>query len=125
MTEILYKDESFKIVGLIFEIYRTLGGGLKEKVYANALEELFKREKISYKREIYYPLKINDKVVGQNYFDFLVDDKIVVELKCGNVKYYQAFDQLKNYLTLSGLKLGLIVRFTLEKAIIKRIVNLS
>ncbi len=124
MTDIIYKELSYKISGLAFEVFRTLGGGLREKTYASALEEPFKREGILYKREVYFPIKINDKVVGQNYFDFLVENKIVIELKKGGLKYYQAYDQLLNYLKSSNLQLGLIIRFTMEKAVIKRIINI-
>lgn len=125
MTDLIYKELCYKLTGLAFEIYLSIGGELKEKVYANALEELLKRENLVYKREVYYPIKINNKVIGKNYFDFLIDEKIVVELKKGSAGYLQACNQLSNYLKLSDLKLGLIIRFTKDGARAKRIVNIK
>jgi len=124
MAELLFRELSYKINGLAFEIYRALGGELKEKVYGRAFEELLKREGISFKREIYFPIKINEKIVGKNFFDFLIDDQIIIELKKGSREYLQACNQLSDYLKLSGLKLGLIIRFTKDGAKVKRIVNI-
>jgi len=112
------------LTGLAYEIYSTIGGELREKVYSDAFEELLKRENITYKREVYYPIKINEKVIAKNYFDFLVEDKLIVELKKGNLNYRLACGQLFNYLKLSKLKLGLIIRFTKDGARAKRIANL-
>ena len=124
MTDPIYKELSFKLNGLAFEVYKTLGEGLRESVYANAYEELLKRDGLKYQRELYYPITINGKIVGKYYFDFLVEDKIVVEIKVGNFKYYQAYTQLYEYLKLSKCELGLIIRFTMDGAVVKRVVNL-
>ncbi len=125
MGDLIYKELSYKLFGLAFEVYSTLGGELKEKVYANAYCELLKRDGISFSREVYAPVKINDKVVGKYYFDLLIEDKIVIELKKGNLNYLLACNQLSNYLKVSNLKLGLIIRFTKDGARVKRIVNLE
>ena len=123
MADIIYKELSYKICGLAFEVYKNLGYGLREKVYGNAFELLLKREGLRYKREIYYPVKIEGQIIAKNYFDFFVEDKVMIELKCGEKDYYQAYDQLKNYLRLSKLQLGLIIRFTNKKVEVKRILN--
>lgn len=123
MEKLIYKELSYKLAGLAFEIYASLGGELKEKIYANAYEELLKRECIKYKRELYYPVKINNKAIGKNFFDFIVEEKIVIEIKRGTKNYVLACRQLNDYLKSSKLKLGLI-RFTKDGARIKRIVNL-
>lgn len=124
MEDIIYKNLSYKIVGLAYEIFNSIGSELKEKIYANAFEELLIREKISYKREVYYPIKINDKVIGKGFFDLFIDNKIIVELKCGNQKYKEACNQLFQYLKMSDIKLGIIIRFTKDGVKIKRIPNL-
>jgi len=108
---------------LAFEVYKKLGYGHKEKVYGNAFELLLKQNKINYEREIYYPIKIDGQVIAKAYFDFCIEEKIIVELKCGEKDYYKAYTQLKDYLKLSGLRLGLIIRFTNKKAEVKRILN--
>jgi GxxExxY protein len=121
---ILYPELSYKISGLAFEVFKALGGEVKEIYYSNAFEELLKRDGIKYSRELYYPLKINGKIIGRNIFDFLIEDKVVVEVKRGYRNYYAACDQLFNYLKSSNLKLGIIIRFEKDGARIKRIPNL-
>lgn len=103
MADLIHKDLSYKIIGIAFEVYNSLGSGLKEKDYGNAFEEILKAERIKYKREIYYPIKIRGKVIGKNYFDFLIEDKIILELKCGNSRYREACSQLFEYVKVSNL----------------------
>ena len=121
---LLYKDLSYKLVGLAYEVFNTLGSGLKEDVYGDAFEELLKKEKLKYKRELYYPIKINNKVISRNFFDFMIDGKIVIELKKGSQKYKEVCNQLYQYLRSADIKLGLVVRFTNDGVKIKRIPNL-
>ena len=123
MNELLFKDLSYKLNGIAFEIIHLLGPGHKEKVYADAFEECLKRDAILYRRELYFPVKINGKIIAKRYFDFLVDGKIIVEIKTGNNNYRDACYQLFDYLKFVNLKLGLIIRFTNQGAKIKRIPN--
>ncbi len=124
MKDLLYKELSYKLNGIAFEIMHLLSSGHREKVYSDAFEECLKRDKIPYQRELYYPIKINEKIIAQKYFDFLVDNKIVVEMKAGDKNYRDACYQLFDYLKFANLKLGLIIRFTNNGARIKRIPNL-
>lgn len=124
MADLVYKDLSYKLVGLAFEVNCALGSGLKEKTYADAYEELLKEEKIKYQREFYFPLKIRGKIVSQKYFDFLIEDKIILEFKIGGDKFIDAYRQIFEYLKTSDLKLGIIIRFTRDGVKIKRIVNI-
>lgn len=123
MTVLIYKELSYRIIGIAFEIYNSLGDGLKEKDYARAFEEILKQEKIKYQREVYYPLKIRDKTISKKYFDFLVEGKIVLELKSGNRNYRQACIQLFEYLKVSDIDLGIIIRFTNDGVKYKRIIK--
>jgi len=123
MTDLLYKELSYKLSGLVFEVDNIIGYGQTERVYGDALEELFKREKLDYKREIYFPIKINNKVIRKEYFDFLIDEKIIVELKVSDFHYKRACSQIFSYLKSSGLKLGIIYRFTRNGVRTKRIPN--
>ena len=124
MADLIYKELCYKIIGVAFEVHNSLGAGLKEKVYADALEVIFKEEDISYSREYYYSVKVRDKVVAKRYFDFIIEDKIVVEVKIGYDNYREACNQIFEYLKSSGLKLGLIIRFTKYGAKTKRIPNI-
>ncbi|MCX6808449.1 MAG: GxxExxY protein [Candidatus Berkelbacteria bacterium] len=121
--ELLYKDLSYRLVGLAYEIDNKIGYGHREKIYADAFEELLKRETNLFKREVYYPIKNEGKTLAKRFFDFLVDDKIVIEVKVGDREYKNSCYQLFEYLKTSQLKLGLIVRFTRDGVKIKRIPN--
>jgi len=123
MTDLLYKQLSYKISGLIFEVDNTVGYGQTEKVYGDAFEVLLKREDISYLREIYFPIMIEGEVIKKEFFDFLVEDKIIVELKISDINYKKACTQIFQYLKSSGKKLGLIYRFTSTGVRTKRIPN--
>lgn len=124
-TKLIYKELSYKLNGLAFEIDNKLGFGLREKTYCSALEEILKREKIEYTRELYAPIKIENKVIAKRYFDFLVNDQIVIEVKIADYNYKQTYTQLLEYLVSSKFKLGLIIRFTKSGVKIKRVPNFN
>lgn len=124
MSELIYKELSYKIVGLAYEVDSIIGFGQKEKVYCDCLEELFKRDSIVYKRELYAPIVINEKVIAKTYLDFLVDGKIVVEVKSGENQYRQVCSQVFRYIKNNDIKLGLVLRFTKNGVRAKRIPNI-
>lgn len=123
MTDLIYKDLSYKLTGLVYEIDNSIGYGQSEKIYADILEKILIREKIAYSREVYFPIKIDNKVVKKFYFDFIIENKIVVELKASDINYKQVCSQLFKYLKVSNLKLGLVFRFTKSGVRHKRIPN--
>lgn len=123
--KLLYKDLSYEITGLAFKIDNQIGYGQTEKIYCNALEKLFINENIPYIREFYAPIKIDDEVIAKRYFDFLIDDKIILEVKVGYLNYRQVCSQVYQYLKASKHKLGLVVRFNKNGVFIKRIPNLK
>jgi len=90
MVEIIFKELSYQINGLLYKIDNQLGYGHKEKVYDNALETLLKESNIPFERELYLPTKINDKIIGRQYFDFLIDKKIILEIKTANYMYRES-----------------------------------
>ena len=121
MSELLYPELSYKIVGLIYQVNDEIGFGQKEKVYCDALEKLLQKHEIKYAREQYQPIKIDDEVIAKRFLDYVIDGKIVLEVKVGDHKYKEVCSQLFQYLKSSGLKLGLVARFTKDGAKIKRI----
>jgi len=122
--DLVYPELSYKIIGLLFKVEGELGPGHKENYYANAMEELLKKEKVNYKRELYHPLLFENKVIGKYYLDFLIDDKIVLELKKGNRFSKKNIDQVYSYLKVNNLKLGIIAQFSYDGLKFKRILNL-
>ena len=82
--ELVYADECYKIIGLIFEIFNKFGYGYKEKFYQKAIAEIFKKNDIAFKEQLKAKVKFGDKDIGIYFFDFLVFDKIVIEIKQKN-----------------------------------------
>jgi GxxExxY protein len=124
-TKLLYPELSYKITGLLFEIYNQLGPGHKEKYYENALRLSFQEHNILFQQQLYTPLEFKGKAVGKYYLDFLIEDKIVLELKQGNYFSQQNIQQVLQYLRTSNLQLGIIAQFTSNSVKIKRIVNIK
>ena len=123
MTELLYKELSYKLTGLIYEIDNTIGYGHSEKTYGDALQQLLERDKVKYQREVYFPIAIDGKLIKKEFFDFLIDDKIILELKASDKNYKKVCNQIFIYLKSSGKKLGLVFRFTNSGVRTKRIPN--
>jgi GxxExxY protein len=123
--DLLYPELSCKIIGCAFEVFNQLGPGHAEKTYHAALALSFKDKGISFNEQVYFPVKFMGKVVGRNFFDFLVDDKIIIEIK-KNVRYSKVhLDQVSNYLQVSNLKLAILINFMIDGVTSKRIINIS
>jgi len=122
--ELIHKELSYRIIGLTYEVFNILGPGHKEKYYQNALEELLKREKIEFRKQVYVPLEFNNKIIGKNFIDIIVENKIVIELKVGNRLTKFHFDQLNHYLKYTGYQLGILVLFSTEGVSSRRVLNL-
>jgi len=124
-TDLLYPDLSYKIVGVLFDIFMNLGYGYRENQYQKALEIAFDSLKINYKKQLPVKITYKDKFVTNNYLDFLLEDKIVLEIKQGNLFSKKDIEQVFNYLKITGLKLGILARFTKSGVKYKRIVNIN
>ncbi|KKS35295.1 MAG: hypothetical protein UU95_C0002G0001 [Parcubacteria group bacterium GW2011_GWC2_42_12] len=109
--KVLYKDLSYKIVGILFEVYNELGYGYKEKYYEKAIIESFKEEKIKFKKQAPYKILLKGKMIAINYIDFIIDDKIVLEIKKGHYFSKQNLEQVKQYLQVTSLKLAILANF--------------
>ena len=124
MSEILFKDESYRIIGACMEVHKKLGSGFLESVYAEALEVEFKRLEIPFIREKKLPVYYDNKLLNK-YFkaDFVCYDTIIVELKA--VKYLVDADykQTLNNIKATQFKLGLLINFGSPSLIYKRIIN--
>lgn len=112
-------------MGVLFEVFKELGPGHKEKYYENAIAEGLKSLQIPFKEQLYVPLSFKGKVVGKYFLDFLIDEKIVLEIKKGDMySSKQHIEQVLSYLKVNGLKLGIIAQFANDGVKYRRIVNL-
>ena len=109
---IVYKEESAKIVGAIFEVHKRLGVGLYEKVYQEALAIELQYRGIPFERERRYDVYYREQRLDSQYIaDFVCYDKIIVELKAVSELTDVHKAQVRNYLSITGHKLGLLANF--------------
>lgn len=124
MDKVIYKELSYKIVGTIFEVFRELGYGFKERYYEDAIAKEFRNNNIKFRRQIPCKLMYKGEAIGNYRFDFLIEDKIVVELKRGDYFSKNNITQALQYLKASNLKLAILVNITNEGVKFKRILNI-
>lgn len=123
MTEIVYKEESYQIIGICMEVHRNLGNGFLEIVYKDALEYEFNQNSISFEREKEYIVNYKStKLPHKFYADFVIFDKIILEIKSMSGLADEHMAQTMNYLKVSGNGLGLLVNFGQPSLQYKRIV---
>ena len=122
-TTIIYKDESYRIIGKCFEVHKVLGHGFLEVVYKDALEIVFKQDGIRYQREKEYEVWFRNILLPHKFYsDFVVLEKIILEVKCVASLTDSHIAQTINYLKVSGSKLGLLVNFGRGRLEYKRLV---
>ena len=123
MSELIYKDESYEIIGKCMEVHNNLGPGFLEIVYKDALEWEFKKAGILYEREKMYEVNYKGVILPHKFYaDFVVCDKIILEIKAVTGIADEFVAQAINYLKVSNNKLALIVNFGELKLNYKRIV---
>lgn len=120
----LYPEESSKLLELAFQLHRELGCGFKEKVYQDAFEVLLKENNIPYEREKHIQVVFHGVTLEHDfYYDFLLWDKIGVELKTYSEILGEFEAQLINYLHVGQHKLGVVLNFGCESLEYKWLVN--
>lgn len=123
MTNIILKEESYKLVGICMEVHTELGMGFREIVYKDAIEYELKSKGISYLRERQFKIQYKSIILPHSYnADFIVDDSIILEVKATTVIVNSFVKQTINYLKASGLQLGIIANFGQPSFISKRVV---
>lgn len=103
-NKLIYPELSYTLTGIFFEVHNNLGRYARERQYGDEVERKLSEVKILYKRE--YPIQDTG-----NRVDFLVDNKIILELKTTRFITRKDYYQIQRYLQVSGIKLGLIVNF--------------
>ena len=123
MADLVYKELSYKIVGILFKVYNELGGGYQEKYYQKAIALELKNNNIDFKEQILTDLHYKDEKIGRYYIDFLIDNKIILEVKATNRFYDRDIKQVIGYLKASGLVLGILVGFSKYELKFRRILK--
>lgn len=102
--ELIYPELSYEITGVCFSAHNALGQYARERQYGDVVEGKLKEKNISYKRE----LAISS---SGNIVDFLIDGKIILELKSVRILTKDIYEQVQRYLQESNIRLGLLVNF--------------
>ena len=124
MAEILFKDESYKIIGSCMKVHSALGAGFSESVYQETLSLQFVKDEVPFEKEkildVYF-----DGIKLKKHFkaDFVCYNSIIDELKSNPFIHSDNIKQTRNYLKSTKFKLGLLVNFGERSLVYKRILN--
>jgi GxxExxY protein len=112
MENLVYPDESYKILGACFEVYNEMGSGFLEQVYQECLAIEFRNKNIPYSVHPQLRLKFREMELKSYYFpDFVLYDCIILEIKAAAALIDQHRAQVHNYLKATGYRLGILVNF--------------
>jgi len=123
MAELVYKKLSYIIVGILFKVYNELGGGYQEKYYQKVIGLELKRRNINFQEQVPVDIAYNKKRIGKYYLDFVIDNKIVLEIKTAFRFYPRDVKQILAYLKATGLELGILASFSKGELKFKRILK--
>ncbi|MFP4312784.1 MAG: GxxExxY protein [Alphaproteobacteria bacterium] len=112
---ILFKDEIYHITGCAMSVLNALGHGFSEKVYENALAIELNEQNIRFHQQKQFDVFYKNKNIGVYIPDFVIEDKIIVELKTIQKISDLEKGQVLNYLKVTGLEVGLILNFKNSK----------
>lgn len=121
-NKLIFADLTYKVRGALFNVYNELGFGHKEQVYQKALAKEFKEIALPYKQEVSLDVSYKGDKVGNYRPDFIVDEKVIIELKAVEFMPKTYETQLIHYLKTTGYSVGLLVNFGTPRLIIKRLV---
>ena len=122
---LIYAEECYKIMGVVFKVFKELGFGHRENFFQKALAKNFKDNDFEFKEQLRCKVKYKGEDLGIYIFDFLIFNKIILEIKQRNFISSKDINQLYKYLKAANLKLGIIVTFTSGGVRYKRVVNLD
>lgn len=113
--ELILKKEVFEVVGCAMEILNTLGHGLLEKPYENALVVELKSKNIFVQQQLQYKIMYKGVMVGKYIPDLISHNQLVIETKVITRITDHELGQMMNYLKITGLRVGLILNFKHSK----------
>lgn len=123
MARVIYPQLYYKINGILFKTHNELGRFRTEKDYADKLEKEFDKNKLRYQRELVLPISFEGEKSGRHRVDFLIENKIILEIKTKRLLTREDYYQIRRYLSVLKKKLGLLVNFQTKLLKVKRIIN--
>lgn len=124
MAELKYKDITEKIIGASFEVHKFLGNGFQEVIYQRALAWELTQVGLSFQREIEQDIFYKElpEPIGTRRADFVVEEKVLVELKAVIELEDVHLAQILNYLRAYRIEVGLLINFGSKSLTFKRLV---
>lgn len=124
MSDIVFREEAYNIIGAALEVHKELGSGLLEPVYQEAFEIELKRNGIPYEREKVLEITYKGQKLSKYYVaDFVCYNNIIVELKAIDELHPAHTAQVINYLKIANAELGILINFGANSLQYKRILN--
>lgn len=120
---LIYPELSYKIIGAAFRVFNKLGWGHKESTYQKALALEFGDQKIKFDREKYLEVRYDNRMIGREFIDFIVENKIIVETKVAPKLGYIHINQVVSYLKNANLQLAILIYFNKTGVKYRRIIN--
>ena len=121
--KIIHRKLSYQVMQAVFEVHNTLGPGYLEKVYEEALAVELELMNIPFERQKEITVIYKGRRVGQHRLDFVIDGKIVLELKSVSTLANVHKKQVLSYLKATDLRLGILVNFATLRVQSERIAN--
>lgn len=122
-SDLIHPELSYQIVGSLFEVFNTVGPGQREEVYQRAVATDFRTKGLRFREQVPFSIRFKDVTVGKGFLDFVVEEKIVLELKQGDRFRRENFKQVDAYLQATGLALAILANFTTQGVVFRRAIN--
>ncbi|HLO30158.1 MAG TPA: GxxExxY protein, partial [Anaerolineales bacterium] len=123
MTEILYKELSFAVIGAAMEVHRILGPGFLESVYQAALEKELVLRRIPFCHQVELPVTYKGDLIGVYKADLVIDGKMIIEIKGPSRLNASHQAQALHYLAATGLQLAILINFGMSSLEFRRVVK--
>lgn len=123
MAELLYKDLSYQIIGAAFEVHKILGPGFLETVYQKALAHEFRLRGLIFYDQVRLPVSYKGELMGEYIADFIVESKIILEIKSVSKLNTGHQAQAMHYLAATGNRLALLLNFGTASLEHKRVIK--
>lgn len=123
MADLIYPELSYSIIGILYKVYNQLGGGYQEKYYQQAIKRELFINHVPFLEQVRHDFNFNGQMIGRYYLDFIIDHKIVLEIKVTPSFSKKDIMQVLNYLKQSDLQLGILASLNRNKIFFKRILR--
>lgn len=123
MSEGIHAELTQRIIGVAMEVHRTLGPGLDEKIYENALCIEFSLSELYFDQQKRHSVFYKGRPVGNAITDLIIDNRVIIETKVVDTFHDNHSAQLLSYLNITGLQVGLLLNFKNASLQFKRVIQ--